>query len=281
MSVKLGAPVFCKSDDPVELAQAHVEMGYRGGYCPKVSLEEKDKIRDIEKAFAAKDVVIGEVSAFGFNMMARDEEERKKALETMCYRLTLADEVGALCCVNIAGFLGENVSNRIHPDNLSKVGFDLTVENIRYILDSVKPKRAKFALEMMPWIIPDSPDSFLDLINAIDHPGFGVHIDPANIINSPRRYFENGKLIEDCFTKLGRWVVSCHAKDAVILGGFTVHINEVMAGTGNLNYKTYLRCLDALPQKATLLIEHLKTPEEYKAASDYIFSVGKEIGVSF
>jgi sugar phosphate isomerase/epimerase len=281
MSIRLGGTIFSSSHDPLELARAHREMGYRAAYCPGVSLDEKERIRDIEKAFKAEDVVIGEVSAFGLNMMDRDKEQHKKALEDMCYKLTLADEVGALCCVNIAGFLGTDRANRTHPDNLSEVAFDLTVENVRYIVDTVKPKRAKFALEMMPWIIPDSPDSFADLIKAVDRPGFAAHIDPANIINSPRRYFKSGKLIEECFEKLGKWIVSCHAKDTIIMGDLTVHINEVRAGTGKLDYHTYLRCLNALPQTATLLIEHLKNAEEYKAARDYIFSVGKEIGVSF
>src|SRR3712207_7752624 len=39
-----------------------------------------------------------------------------------------------------------------HPKNLSPEFFDATVENCRSIIDSVKPKRTKFTLEMMGWI---------------------------------------------------------------------------------------------------------------------------------
>jgi len=281
MTIRLGGPVFNPSDDPVELARAHRILGYRAAYCPAVTLADKQRIIGIENAFKSADVIIAEVAAFGFNMMDRNENKRKKNLEEMCTRLTLADEVGARCCVNIAGFLGKDATDRTHPDNLSKVAFDLTVENIRYIVDSVKPRRTKFALEMMPWIIPDSPDSFLDLLKAVDRPGFAAHLDPVNIINSPRRYFENGSLLKECFSKIGKWIVSCHAKDSILTGEFVTHINETRPGTGVLDYRIYLKGLESLPHNPPLLMEHLETQEEYNMARKYIFSVGKELDIAF
>jgi sugar phosphate isomerase/epimerase len=183
--------------------------------------------------------------------------------------------------VDIAGSLNTERWDGPHPDNLSKMAFDITVENIRHILDSVKPKRAKFALEMMPWVIPDSPDSFLELIEAVDRPGFAAHLDPVNLINSPRRYYENANLLEECFKKLGKWIVSCHAKDSQLTTQLTTHINEARPGTGYIDYSTYLKGLERLPQDAPLMIEHLSSAEEYDLAREYIFSVGEKIGISF
>ena len=279
MAVRLGGPVFNPSDDPVELARAHRKLGYRAAYCPRIALEDKQKIAEIEKAFAAEDVLIAEVGVW-VNMMDTNEEQRRKNLEAVCRGLALADEVGALCCVDIAGSLNPERWDGPHPDNLSKRAFQMTVENVRYILDSVKPKRAKFVLEMMPWVIPDSPDSFVELMKAVAQPGFAVHLDPVNIINSPTRYYENGKLLEECFEKLGKWITSCHAKDSMLTNQLTTHINEVRPGTGRLDYRTFLRELESLPQDAPLLIEHLKSAEEYDLAREHIISVGKEIGVS-
>lgn len=280
MPVRLGGPVFVDTNDPFELARAHKKLGYRAGYCPGVALEDKQRIKDIQEAFKKEDVVIAEVGAW-VNIMDVNEEKRKQNLETVCRGLALADEIGALCCVDIAGSFNPERWDGPHPDNLSQKAFDATVENVRYILDSVKPKRAKFVLEMMPWVIPDSPDSFLELIKAINHDGFGVHLDPVNLVNSPRRYYENGKLLEECFQKLGKWIVSCHAKDTILTEQLTTHINEARPGTGNLDYRTYLKGLNSLPQNPPLLLEHLSTAEEYDLAREYIFSVGKEIGISF
>ncbi len=58
-------------------------------------------------------------------------------------------------------------------------------------------------------------------------------------------------------------------------------ISEARPGTGDLDYRTYLRRLEALPQDASLLIEHLSTAEEYDLARECIFSVGEELGISF
>ena len=71
-----------------------------------------------------------------------------------------------------------------HPDNFSERFFDAAVENARKIIDAVKPPRAKFCYEMMGWSMPDSPDA-----TCADQggrpPGFGVHLDPCNLVNSP------------------------------------------------------------------------------------------------
>jgi len=166
MPVRLGGPVFSQTNDPVELAKAHRKLGYRSAYCPPLSLEDKQRITSVEKAFKAEDVVISEVGVWN-NMMDVDEGKRKQNLENVCRGLALADEVGAFCCVDIAGSFNPERWDAPHPDNISQKAFDMTLENVRYILNSVKPKRAKFVLEMMPWVIPDSPDSFLELLN--DH----------------------------------------------------------------------------------------------------------------
>ena len=45
------------------------------------------------------------------------------------------------------------------------------------LIDAVRPKRAKFAFEMMQYSLPDSIDLYLDLIRAIDRPAFAAHLD--------------------------------------------------------------------------------------------------------
>ena len=135
------------------------------------------------------------------------------------------------------------------PDarNLSREFFDATVENCRKVLDAVKPRRTKFTIEMMGWSLPDSADAYLKLLKAVARPGFGVHVDICNIINSPERYYRNAEIINDVFRKLGRWVCSCHAKD---LHGKNVHFAETIPGRGGIDYRAYLANITALPFEA-------------------------------
>ncbi|RED64910.1 sugar phosphate isomerase/epimerase [Cohnella lupini] len=225
----------------------------------------------------SNDIVISEVGAWS-NPISPDSVVRQAALEHCIRQLRLADEIGARCCVNIAGSLGEQWDGQ-HPDNFSDGTFDLIVDTVRDIIDTVKPRETFFALETMPWVFPDSADSYLALIKAIDRKAFAVHLDPVNMISSPRVYYRNGEMIREFFAKLGPYIKNCHAKDIRLSGKLTVHLDEVLPGTGALDYEMFLRELDKLDPDTPLMIEHLSSEEEYAAAAAYIRGVAVDIGV--
>jgi sugar phosphate isomerase/epimerase len=278
--VRLGAPIFLKSTDPVELAQEHRRLRYGAAYCPQVNLQDRERIRAIEKAFAEANVVIAEVGAWK-NMLDPDSGKRRENLAYVTERCALADAVGARCCVDIAGSYNPTEWYGPHPKNLSKEFFDATVENCRHIIDTVKPTRTKFTIEMMGSNLPDSPDSYLELIRAVDRPAFGVHVDVCNIVNTWQRFYNNGELIGECFSKLGKWIVSCHAKDLQWVTELNIHFIEVVPGRGQIDYGRYLSEVSRLPIDAPLMIEHLKTAEEYDEAASYIRSVADKNGIGF
>lgn len=273
--LRLGGPVFIKSDDPTELAHAHRQLGYNAAYVPQVHLAETEKIRAIEKAFAAENVVIAEVGAWK-NMLEADTSRRKENLSYVIERLALAEAVGARNCVNIAGSFNPKQWDGPDARNLSKEFFDATVENCRKVLDAVKPRRTKFTIEMMGWSLPDSADAYLKLYKAVARPGFGVHVDICNIINSPDRFYRNAEIINEVFRKLGQWICSCHAKD---LQGKNVHFIETVPGRGGIDYRAYLANVAALPSEAPLMLEHLNTPAEYEEGKQHIMKLAREMNI--
>ncbi len=278
--MRLGAPAFVDSKDPEELAQAHVAKGYRAAYCPPVSLDDAAGIKAFREAYEAAGVVIAEVGAWG-NLLIPDESLRKERIEFACRQLALADEIGALGCVDYAGSFAPDDSLNYHPKNFSQEGFDVIVETVKHILDTVKPKRAKFMLETMQWIPPDSVDSYVALVDAIDDSRFGVHCDPTNLIVSPRCYADTGAIIRDFFERLGGKIVSAHAKDLHHGKGYIVELVEVLPGTGNLDYRAFVGGLAALDHDVPLMIEHLESEAEYDQAAAHIRGVADELGVSF
>ena len=102
-----------------------------------------------------------------------------------------------------------------------------------------------------------------------------------NAVNSPEKFYDNTALLNACFDKLGKWIVSCHAKDLSWEVEMNVHFREVVPGKGSLDYATYLRRLARLPQNPPLMMEHLSTAEEYAAGCAYITQVGAAAGLSF
>ena len=55
--IRLGGPILDPPNDPEELARTHLACGYRAAYCPKVSLSDKNRIREIRRAFKKYDVL--------------------------------------------------------------------------------------------------------------------------------------------------------------------------------------------------------------------------------
>lgn len=267
--IRLGGPVFARTDDPEELAIEHVRLGYKAAYCPRASLNDRPRIAAIEAAFRKHGLVIAEVGRW-VNLLDANPVKRKENLHVVTEGLALAEEVGALCCVDIAGSYNREQWDGPHPDNLSERFFEEAVENARQIIDAVKPKRARFCYELMPYALPDSPDAAVKMVKAVDRRAYAVHLDPCNLVNSPERLYANTRLLKECFDKLGLWIVSCHAKDVAWGPGLPVHIREVRPGTGLLDYKTYLARLAQLPQQPPLMLEHLSNAAEYDAARQFV-----------
>jgi len=278
--IRLGGPIFQKSDDPAELAHEHRRLGYSAAYCPPAHAGDTARVREIEKAYAAQNVVIAEVGAWR-NMLDPDDQKRRDNLRYVIDRLALAEAVGARCCVDIAGSYNATSWYGPHPKNLSKEFFDATVENCRRVIDEIKPRRTRFTIEMMGWNLPDGPDSYLKLVHAVDRAAFGVHMDVCNGINSPARFYNNAEFIRDCFQRLGKWIVSCHAKDLQWVVELNVHFLEVVPGRGEVDYATYLIELAKLSVDAPLMLEHLKTAADYEEGKRYIQQIAAKNGLKF
>jgi len=274
--LRLGGPGFEKYLDPEGWVAALKKLGYSAAYCPVGAEATDGEVKAYEEAARKAGIIIAETGAWS-NPISPKEPERKAALEKCRTQLALADRIGACCCVNISGSRGA-MWDGPSPQNLTRETFDMIVETTRSIIDEVKPTRTYFTLETMPWAYPDSPDSYLQLFKAIDRKQFAVHLDPVNLVCSPQRYYGNGALIRECFEKLGPHIKSCHAKDILLQEKLTTHLDEVRAGTGGLDYATFLRELSRFPG-VPLMLEHLPNAEEYDKAAAHIRGVAKNLGI--
>src|SRR4030042_3802473 len=218
--VRLGGPVPGKFDDPVQWVKAVKSLRYSAAICPVQPGAPSELIRSFSSVAKKNNILISEVGVWN-NMLDPDETARKTAINKNVASLQLADEIGACCCVNISGAKGE-IWDGPYPGNYSKDTFHQIVETDRHIIDQVKPRNTFYTLEPMPSMLPDSPDSYLELVIAIDRDRFAVHLDPVNMISSPQRDFNNSAFLRECFTKLGSYITSVHAKHIIIMPELTV-----------------------------------------------------------
>ncbi|GAB2781797.1 hypothetical protein GCM10027275_26910 [Rhabdobacter roseus] len=276
--VRLGGPLFEKYQNPDEWVAALRKEGYRAAYCPVPVGTAPELIKAYAQAARQAGIVIAEVGAWS-NPISPDAKMAGEAFKKCVDSLALAEAIGANCCVNISGSKNPQHWAGPHKDNLTESTFDEIVEVTRKILAEVQPTRTYFALEPMPWTYPDSADSYLRLVKAIDHPRFGVHLDPMNLIVSPRSFYDNAALIRECFKKLGPHIRSCHGKDIILKEDtYTPQLFECRPGLGTLDYTVFLTELSRL-RDIPLMLEHLSTADEYRQAAAYVRSVGEQVGV--
>ncbi len=277
-AVRLGSPLPQTWDSPAGWIAAVRAGGFRTAHWPLGDDATADEIAAYARAAAEADIVIAEIGVWN-NPLNRDDAARTAAVELCKRRLALADEVDARCCVNLAGTLADSWDGP-HPDNLSPDTFALIVDTVREIIDAVGPRRTFYTLEPMPGSLPDSVDSYLALLEAIDRPRFAVHLDPVNLINSPAKFYDNAGLVRDCVARLGPHIRSCHAKDIVLGAELTVHLAEVRPGLGSLDYRVLLTEMDRLDPDTPLLVEHLPGEEEYRAAVAHVRTVADSLGLA-
>lgn len=266
--MRIGGGIEKPYQNPQEWYRFVEELGYRAVLAPvdyRAGQAEKEAylecIRD-------HDLVLGEVGAW-CSPLSLNEEERRSNLEYCKKQLALAEELGANCCVNIAGSRGEKWDG-FCVDNYLKDTYALIVDTVREIIDAVKPVHTSYTLEPMPWMIPSSPEEYLQLLHDVDRKGFGVHLDFTNMINCPERYVHRDRFVEECFVKLAPYIKSVHVKDVVMENVFPCVIREVMPGKGCLDYGKVIRLCESLGTDMTFFVEHLPDHESYMEAAAYV-----------
>ena len=276
--MRLGGSVMKPYSSPKEWL-AHVkELGYSAVIFPVESTAPAHVIRDYLQCCRDNDLLIGEVGAWR-NVMARDEKERAANLDWNIRQLELAETVGANCCVNISGSMAE-LWDGYHPALGTREVYERVVENTQRIIDAVKPAHTAYSLEPMPWMVPESPEQYLQLMRDVDRSAFKVHLDYCNMINGVERYRDASNFIAHCFELLGENIVSIHAKDVLISeGALPVNINEVPPGEGSIDLPLVTELAHALGDDIPVFVEHLPDHAAYMKAAAVMRQAAEQAGV--
>ncbi|PXW93146.1 sugar phosphate isomerase/epimerase [Streptohalobacillus salinus] len=276
--MRLGGYVFVDVLNPETWITKHVEKGFRSAVVPINHTASETEKRDYQQIALAHDVMLAEVGAWS-NPLHTNIEKQRQAIDYLKKQLAFADELGARVCINIAGSLG-TVWDGPHPDHYQMATFEKIATVVQEIIDDVQPKTTDFCLEMMPHTPPSDSFDYQKLIDWVNRDHFKVHFDPVNIINSPKRYYKNGRMIEDFIETLGPHIRSAHLKDITLTGHLTVQLNEVIPGEGSLDYSILLQSLNQLDPDLPVIIEHLNDEASYDQASAYIKSIAKQYAIT-
>jgi L-ribulose-5-phosphate 3-epimerase len=104
-------------------------------------------------------------------------------------------------------------------------------------------------------------------LSRLDRPTVGVNFDPANMI-----LYEKGDPIQS-LRSLGRWLKQCHVKDARRTRQPGTWGDEVVVGTGEVNWRAFFQTLQDLQFQGYCSIEREagnQRTADIRAARDFI-----------
>jgi sugar phosphate isomerase/epimerase len=277
--MRLGAMNIKNYSNPDMWVSALQREGYRTSVFPADLSIDDETARQYGRVAEQQNIIIAEVGGWCNVLADSDRGTRKESMERSKRALYLADEVGARCAVNIAGSRGAKWDG---PDarNLTTETYEMIVSSVREIIDEVKPRRTFYTLEPMPWMFPFDIETQRRLIRDIDRKALAIHFDPVNMIRLPELYYENGTFITSFIHEFGSLIKSVHAKDLLLRTDFTLHLEETLPGMGGLNYPVLLREIEQLDKDMPLIIEHLKSDNEYSLGAKFIRKIASEVNVN-
>lgn len=277
--MRLGIAGGLSHRSPDEWAEKLKKVGCGAVVFPLAHNAGDGLIGSYTQAARDHDLVIAEVGAW-CNPLHRDPVERAKNIEYIQNQLRLADRIGARCCVNIAG-TGGDIWDGGYAENYTAETYRIIIETVRQIIDGVRPGHTYYALEPMPWMIPDSPRCYAQLIEDIGSPRFASHMDAVNMISSPERYFNSGAFAESCFDILGSHIKSCHVKDVRLERHLTFNLKETFCGDGGFDIKRYALAAERCDKDMPFILEHLPDEEAYLKSLKYIQDLLSDTEIEF
>jgi sugar phosphate isomerase/epimerase len=160
-----------------------------------------------------------------------DPDERLRQVERQKQAIDLTVRMGARHCRTLSG--------QRYPELSRRDGIARTVEGIKRSLEYAQKRDVILCMENHykdgTWRYPEfaqPEDIFLEIIEQIDSPYFGVQYDPSNAFVGgfdPVRFLE----------KVRHRVVTMHASDRYLAPGAT--LDDLKSGDGSLGYAAALR----------------------------------------
>ncbi len=160
-----------------------------------------------------------------------DPDERRRQVERQKQAIDLTVRMGARHCRTLSG--------QRYPDLSRADGIARTVDGITRSLDYAAQRDVVLCMENHykdgTWRYPEfaqPEDIFLEIIEQIDSPNFGVQYDPSNAFVGgfdPLRFLQ----------KVRHRVVTMHASDRYLAPGTT--LDDLKTGDGSLGYAAALK----------------------------------------
>lgn len=160
-------------------------------------------------------------------------EENRRNIQAL---VPIAEQLGLSLATFHAGFL---------PHDESDPAYAKLTQRLREVADIFGERGLTLGLETGQETAP----ALLELLEKLDRPNIGVNFDPANMV-----LYDKGDPIDAVIT-LAPWIRQVHIKDGIRTKVPGTWGEEVVAGTGDVDWPLFFATLDKIGYTGDLCIE--------------------------
>ncbi len=207
-----------------------------------------------------------------------DEAQRREAVRTLQAALRVAGWLGARGIDTGPGSMNPRGPWLPHPDNWAPWAREQLVKSLKECAPVAEECGVILSLEGHQLVTLDTAETMRAVLDEVDSPMVKCDFDPVNWITL-QTVFATGPAVAAMVATLGPQIVSAHAKDVAIRDSLVVHIDNIAAGTGILDYPTFLRLIEDLDPSYPVIVEAAAI-EELPAVSDFLHRTAHECGIT-
>jgi len=235
-------------------------------------------IQRVKDAYDASGLEVAQVNGWYEALVNPDDALRAQGVLGLQALARIARQVNAPTTYVRPGGLNPNGHWYAHPDNHSPATFERLVDSLKQVTVVAEREGMLLAIEGHVLSVLDTPQRVRDLLDAVASPALKFNTDPVNFYGSVRDVHDTRPVLNQLFDLLGADTVVGHAKDLALQDSLVVHIQEVIIGSGTLDYDLFLKRFQAYCPDAYLLIEHLPD-EKVPLARQALLQKAGEVGV--
>lgn len=165
-----------------------------------------------------------------------------------------------------------------HPENHTQRTFDNVVDSLKQVCKVAEQEGVFVALEGHVLSCLDTPQRAHELVDAVGSPALKFNYDPVNFVGTVKDVHDTSFVLRQLKTLMGPFTIVAHAKDCALNDQGTVHIKEVVPGTGTMNYEMFMQDFQELVPDGFFIIEHLPADLALKARENVV-EMAKRYGV--
>jgi sugar phosphate isomerase/epimerase len=264
-----------------EVARRIRDLGFSGCFTRftddpfETPVAKANRVRDL---LAAHGLRMYQAIGYRPPLIHPDEAVRREAVRVLGAAVRLTKELGARGTHTGPGSLNPRGAWFPHPYNWTPQARDQLIKSLREVAPAAEDCEVYLGMEGHVLVTLDSAATMAEVLRAVDSPRVRCDLDPVNWMTRETVY-DSGPAIARMVDTLGDLIVGGHAKDVTIEDRLVLHLTECPAGTGLLDWDTFLPRIEALDPDFPLVVEHCST-EDLPGISEFLHGKARELGIT-